>query len=286
MATPFPWFKVFVGVSSHLKVRRLARLLACEEVAALGWMVRLWESTTKYAPGSGVFAGALDAAELEADLSWQGAPGALLKAFTDVGLLERGMKVHEWTYHQPALEKLVDVREPPGSSDRQRDRQADSEPSQYFLKWWAMVPPGKKHGNSLAYRAWRRHGLDQEDDAGAAERETLYETFRAQLANEHWRSRWMNNGTALSYVRHCDWRQWHAEDRRSGDRGRAGGGGAGGSGGGTVSVPIVDIPQRRDSTDLRADWRSLSGNESREFPGPEKAYAEVVAALLRGKAAN
>ena len=259
MAAPFLWFKVFLGVSGHLKVRRLARRIGEPQRAALGLLLMLWEIGAKYAPGTGVLEGNIDQEELELELGWAGKPGALLTALIEARLIDRSpLRIHEWTYHQPELQKLAGVRDPPG----RRAPTAPPAPSAHFARFWARLPTGCKHGTGDAYKVWRRQGLDDDTDTANAERARLYRVLDSQLNNDHWRKGLSEDPVGgLKYIRRRDWLLWGEKpEKPESER--------------TTEVQIIDPPRRNDEKDLRADW--AAANEGREWPGYEAALAEMM----------
>ena len=273
MDTPVEWFKWFTGTVDHVKVKRLARALG-SPCAGVYWLAKLWSLVAKYCPADGVFEGRIGREELEEELGWPGERGALLTALVHHRFLEGSpLRARAWREWQPGI---MDARELGRRSHDRAVERADVEeatarrqgrdpgtppPSEYFLSWWAMVPNGKRAGLRPAYKAWRKNGLDDPGAAGVALRENLCRIFRAQLANETWRRDFDAKGTALSWMRKRDWEAAAAAP--------------------AVAAPAPALPSyapkgERDDTDLRRDWSSIPGNDSRAWPGYDQAMQELL----------
>jgi len=267
------WFKAFVGLSSHRKLRRLSARTAGElvrESAAADFAVgvffwfRLLETAAKYARPTGILEGVLTPEELEHELGWSGAAGELVRTMVELRLLEeRPLRVHEWRDYQPQMA----VAEQLGEMQRRRAEAAPAEeerdPSPMFLRWWSMVPSGKKKAVGLCYQAWCRQALDGGGPASDALRAEVYTTFAQQIENETWRRGFIEKGSALSYMRRADWRFWRVARPPANNS--------------TVEVPILSLPQRADEQDLQRDWAAIPGNADRKYPGYDTALAELMA---------
>jgi len=99
------WLKLDAGIASHPKILVLSRML--DDKNAGWWFVKLLCHARINATD-----GHLDEPEIvEAILGWDGAPGALVRAFEVAGLVEDG-EIVGWQHRQRALiEKLQRDRE-------------------------------------------------------------------------------------------------------------------------------------------------------------------------------
>lgn len=92
-----PYFEFHDSAPDHPKVRKLAKRLSIEGVQALGHMASLWAWTLRMAPDGDL--GAYDHESIEIGAQWGGEEGAFVRAALDVGLLDEGPRVHDWTYY-------------------------------------------------------------------------------------------------------------------------------------------------------------------------------------------
>jgi hypothetical protein len=256
MSFPYPWYKVFRETHRHWKVRQLARSIGASRITALGYLCVLWDTATSVAPDTGVLEGRIDVETLEEELEWKGEKGALVKALVASKLLEaKPLAVHDWADHQVDLVRLDRL----AKSRRPRDQQPVTGYSQEFMRYWDLLPSGAwKSSQPRTWRIWNELGL--EGDVAAPARAELFRALKSQRENEAWLAR-NRQANSRSYLRNRMWEGWFQE-QLSIDR--------------TVVVPIVALPQRDDEEDIRKEWLLVDGNAQREWPGRNKAMAELM----------
>lgn len=91
------------GYFTHLKTKRLVKLLG---VGAEVLPIKLWCYTAAHYAETGILSGH-SAEDVEAAVDWQGAPGAMAKAMTDIRFLDvlsdGSYQVHDWLEHSGHL---------------------------------------------------------------------------------------------------------------------------------------------------------------------------------------
>lgn len=94
------------AVIDHPKFNRLKALLKLNRACTLGYLEALWHFTGRFAPDGNI--GKYEVEEIEAWTEWDGEEGALMAAFIDSGFIDddpAGLRVHDWTDHQPTRKK-------------------------------------------------------------------------------------------------------------------------------------------------------------------------------------
>jgi hypothetical protein len=94
----YAWFPVDVNLYQNHKTARLARLLKCPRVHAVGHMVCLWAWACVHAPDG--YLGRLQPEDIATAAEWEGDPEAFQPALVEAGLLDEDGTLHEWEDHQ------------------------------------------------------------------------------------------------------------------------------------------------------------------------------------------
>ncbi len=107
------WIETHQSLNNHPKLKKAARLAGIEQVAMIGYLLRLWWWCLDYAPKGDV--SIYDPDDIESAVDWSGERGLLWTAWCQVGFIDDN-EIHDWYDYAG---KLLDKRR----TDAQRKRE-------------------------------------------------------------------------------------------------------------------------------------------------------------------
>ena len=94
------WIEAHQTLNNHPKLKRAARLAGIEQVAMIGYLLRLWWWCLDYAEDGDISAFAIE--DIEDAVDWNGEPGKLYHAWQESGFIDTAV-VHDWNEYAGRL---------------------------------------------------------------------------------------------------------------------------------------------------------------------------------------